>query len=201
MEEITGPLIQYGLALVFLNVLISRLGVPLPAIPTLIVAGALTRQGYWSVPILVMVASVASLIGDLPWYYAGRRFGSRAINSICRIAVEPDSCVRQAEHIFQRWGAESLIVGKLVPGFARIAPPFAGALKLGVLPFLGYSAVGAAVWSGLAAGTGAILHVQVNRVLEALAQLGGWAAFAIAIAVGLYIAFKWLQRNFQRRVV
>jgi membrane protein DedA with SNARE-associated domain len=122
MEELTGPLIQYGVALVFANVLITRLGVPLPAIPTLIVAGALTQQGYSSVPLVIVAASVASLIGDLAWYYAGRRFGSRAINTLCRIAVEPDICVRQTEDFFQRWGAPWLMVAKLVPGSATMAP-------------------------------------------------------------------------------
>src|SRR5262245_50658304 len=103
MEEITGPLIEYGLALVFANVLITRLGMPLPAIPTLIVAGALTQQGHSSVHLVIGAASAASLIGDLAWYYAGRRFGSRAISLLCRIAVEPDTCVRQTEDFFQHW--------------------------------------------------------------------------------------------------
>jgi membrane protein DedA with SNARE-associated domain len=123
MEKITGPLIEYGLALVFANVLITRLGVPLPAIPTLVVAGALTQQGYLSVAAVIAGASVASVIGDLPWYYAGRRFGSRAINALCRIAVERDICARQAHDIFQRWGAPSLMIGRLIPGVARMAPP------------------------------------------------------------------------------
>jgi membrane protein DedA with SNARE-associated domain len=195
MEKITGPLIEYGLALVFANVLITRLGVPLPAIPTLVVAGALTQQGYSSVPAVIAGASLASVLGDLPWYYAGRRFGSRAINALCRIAVERDICARQAHDIFQRWGAPSLMIGRLIPGVARMAPPVAGAFKLGFLPFLAYSAVGAAIWSGLAVEMGAIFHVEVNRVLEWAAEIGGWAALAIGIIAGLYVAFKWLQRR------
>jgi hypothetical protein len=72
----------------------------------------------------------------------------------------------------------------------------AGAFKLGLPPFLAFNAVGAAIWSSLAVGTGAIFHVQVNRVLEWAAEKGGWAALAIGIVVGLYIAFKWIQRWF-----
>jgi membrane protein DedA with SNARE-associated domain len=93
------------------------------------------------------------------------------------------------------------MVGRLVPGVARMAPPVAGAFDLGLVPFLAYSAVGAAMWSAVAVGMGAIFHVQVNRVLEWLARMGGWAALAIGIAVGLYIAFKSLQRNSWHRVV
>ena len=104
MEEMAGPLTQYGLALVFANVLITQLGAPLPAIPTLIVAGAFAQHGQWPAGLVVAVAVAACLLGDLPWYYGGRRYGYRMVNALCRIAVEPDSCVRQTESMFDRWG-------------------------------------------------------------------------------------------------
>src|SRR5262245_2533807 len=100
MEQLTGPLAQYGLWLVFGNVLLTQLGAPLPAIPTLVVAGALAQQGHWPAALVVGVAIVASLIGDLPWFVAGRHYGNRAINVMCRLAIEPDTCVRQTENIF-----------------------------------------------------------------------------------------------------
>jgi membrane protein DedA with SNARE-associated domain len=200
MEEFTGPLAQYGLALVFANVLLTQLGVPLPAIPTLVVAGALARQGHWPVAALLGVAVVASLIGDLPWYYAGRRYGNRAISALCRITIEPDTCVRQTEDIFGRWGAPSLMIAKFVPGFATVAPPIAGAFRLGLAPFLGYSAVGALLWSGAAVVVGAIFHAQVSRALEWVADMGAWALALAGIAV-FYIAMKWLERWYFMRVM
>ena len=123
MEQLGGTLVQYGLWLVFGNVLLTQLGLPLPAIPTLVVAGALAQQGHWSAVLVVVLAVGASLLGDLPWYYAGRSYGGRAIRTMCRIAIEPDICVRQTEDIFHRWGPRSLMVAKFVPGFATVAPP------------------------------------------------------------------------------
>lgn len=194
MEEMTGLLAHYGLALVFANVLITQLGAPLPAIPTMIVAGALVAQGRWPLALVLTVTVAASLIGDLPWFYAGRRYGHRVLNALCRISLEPDSCVRQTEDIFQKWGPPSLMFAKLVPGFATVAPPIAGAFKLGVISFLGYSAVGALIWSGAAVGVGMIFHAQVEQAVQWVGQMGGWAVLAIGVAAGLYIGVKWLER-------
>ena len=193
MEEVAGPLVEYGLVLVFANVLITQLGAPLPAIPTLIVAGALAQQGHWPAALVIALGVVAALFGDLPWYYAGRRYGHRILTTLCRIAVEPDVCVRQTEDIFQRWGPPSLMIAKFVPGFATVAPPIAGAFGLRLIPFLAYSAVGAALWAGAAVAVGVMLHTQVNRALEWVADMGT-LALAAGVVVGLYIALKWLQR-------
>jgi membrane protein DedA with SNARE-associated domain len=201
MEGMAGPLAQYGLVLVFANVLITQLGAPLPAIPTMIVAGALAQEGHWPAALVVGIAVAASLLGDLPWFYAGRRYGYRVLNTLCRIAVEPDTCVRQTENIFQRWGPPSLMIAKFVPGFATVAPPIAGAFKLALVTFLGYSAVGAALWAGVSVAVGMIFHTQVDGALQWVAQMGGWSALAIGVVAAFYIAIKWLERWFFIRVM
>ena len=129
MEHITSLLAQYGLLLVFTNVLLAQAGLPLPALPTLIVAGALVRDGQLSLAMVLLVAVVASLLGDLPWYAAGRRAGYRVLRVLCRVSIEPESCVSQTESIYERWGAPSLLVAKFVPGFSTVAPPVAGAMR------------------------------------------------------------------------
>jgi membrane protein DedA with SNARE-associated domain len=166
-----------------------------PAIPTLIVAGALAQQGYWHAAVVVALAVVASLIGDLPWYYAGRRYGYRVLNALCRISMEPDSCVRQTEDVFARWGPPSLMFAKFIPGFATVAPPISGALRLGLAPFMGYSAIGAALWAALPVTAGILFHAQVDVVLERGAEMGGYAALVIAGIVAFYIAVKWVERH------
>jgi len=200
MEELAGPLTQYGLLLVFANVLITQLGAPLPAIPTMILAGALAQQGHWPAAFVVGIAVVASLLGDLPWFYAGRRYGHRAINTLCRFAIEPDTCVRQTENIFERWGPPSLMIAKFVPGFATVAPPIAGAFRLALAPFLAYSAVGAGLWAGAAVALGMLFHNQVTRALEWVSDMGTWA-LAVGLVVVFYLVFKWLERWFFIRIM
>jgi membrane protein DedA with SNARE-associated domain len=194
MEQLEETLAQYGLWMVFGNVLLTQLGMPLPAVPTIIVAGALARQGHWPAALVVVVCVAACLLGDLPWYYAGRRFGYRVLNMLCRISIQPDSCVRQTEDVFSRWGPPSLMFAKFVPGFATVAPPISGALRLPLLPFLGYSAIGAALWSGAALAAGMFFHAEVDRVLRWAAEFGGRAVLVIAAIAGAYIAVRWVQR-------
>lgn len=97
----------------------------------LVVAGALAARGQLGFAAALAVATVATLIGNVPWYLAGRRYGYAVLRTLCRLSIEPDSCVQRTEGVFGRWGAVSIIVGKYIPGFATIAPPLAGAMKLG----------------------------------------------------------------------
>ena len=194
MEEMTGLLAQYGLALVFLNVLIHQAGIPLTATPLLVVTGALVQQGQISLALLLPVAVTASLLGDIPWYLAGRRYGYPILNALCRIAIEPDSCVKQTENIFERWGARSLLVAKFIPGFSTVAPPLSGTMRLGPVEFIAYSAVGAALWAGVAIGAGMVFHTEVDLALQWLESSGPGVIAAIAIIVIFYAAVKWIQR-------
>ena len=125
MQEMINLLSQHGLTIVFVNVLLTQLGAPVPAMPLLVVAGAFVAQGQLAPVPLLAVTIAASLLGDTPWYLAGRRYGYRVLRTLCRVALEPDSCVKQTENIFERWGPPSLMVAKYVPGFATVAPPLA----------------------------------------------------------------------------
>jgi membrane protein DedA with SNARE-associated domain len=195
MQEITSLLAQYGLAFVFLNLFLEQAGVPVPAIPTLMVAGALAVGGGPAVPAVVAVAVLGSLLGDLIWYIAGRIYGFRVLQLLCRISISPDSCVRQTETRFVRWGAPSLVLAKFVPGFATVAPPVAGALQLPLGPFLAYSTIGATLYAALAAGAGMFFYREIDWLIGRLAAMGIYALFVLALALGVFIAFKWWERR------
>ena len=195
MQELTDLLSHYGLAFVFLNVFLVQVGAPVPAVPTLMVAGALAMSGNMSFAAILVVAIAASLLGDLVWYAAGRVFGLRVLQLLCRVSISPDSCVRQTEDRFERWGAPSLMFAKFVPGFSTVAPPLAGALRLPLASFLAYSAVSAGLWAGLAAATGMIFASQIDWLLAELATMGAYALAVIGAALALFIAFKWWERR------
>jgi membrane protein DedA with SNARE-associated domain len=201
MQEMTGLLAQHGLALVFANVLLSQLGVPLPAVPMLIIAGAFVVQGQIALVPLLLVVVVASLMGDTPWYLAGRRYGYRVLGMLCRVAIEPDTCVKQTENVFERWGAPSLIVAKFVPGFATVAPPLAGAMRLGAPRFAAYSALSALLWAAVPVAAGAAFHAQVDWVLQRLDDMGTRALWLIAAIVAFYLGVKLLERHLLIRML
>jgi membrane protein DedA with SNARE-associated domain len=142
-HDLIPLLSQYGLAIVFANVLIEQLGVPVPAIPTLVIAGALAAEGKLSGPLVFVVAIVACLIADIAWYLAGRRFGSGVMKMLCRISLTPDYCVSETQSRFERWGVNALVIAKFVPGLATIAPPLAGATPIGWPQFLLFNTLGA----------------------------------------------------------
>lgn len=188
---------QYGLWLVFANVLALQLGLPVPAWPTLIVVGALSARGDaaiapWHV---VGVAVAASLVADTVWYLAGRRIGRRVLRLMCRLSLSPDSCVRQTERIFERWGAPSLMVAKFVPGFAAVATSMAGVMRTGLPRFLFFDAIGAVLWSGVPVVLGVALRDAVGEAMALVDSAGRWGLMAIAAALVLYIAVKALQRQ------
>lgn len=194
MEEMTSLLAQYGLLIVFINVLLTQGGAPIPATPMLILAGALVAQGKLAFGPVLAVSVIATLLGNVPWYLAGRRYGYPILRTLCRISIEPDSCVKHTENIFERWGVLSLIVGKYIPGFATIAPPLAGAMKLGFPSFLLYTAISALLWAVAPVFAGMVFHAEVEWLLSRLEDMGAGAAVLLVAVVAVYIAVKSVER-------
>jgi membrane protein DedA with SNARE-associated domain len=195
MQQLAFYVSKYGLSLIFLNVFLEQIGLPIPAMPVLVVAGALAVERDLSAPRALVVAVVASLIADALWYQLGRRYGFRVLKVLCRVALSPDSCVRQTTSIFEKWGMPSLLVAKFVPGFSTVAPPLAGAINARFLPFLFYDGAGALVWAGAGVGAGMVFHRAIDRGLEFLTSIGSRAIVILAGALALFIAVKWWQRR------
>ena len=186
---------QYGLAIVFANVLVEQIGLPIPAIPTLVVAGALGATGQLSLPLVFIVALVACLVADGAWYIIGRIYGNSVMKTLCRISLTPDSCVSETQSRFERWGVNALMVAKFVPGLSLIAPPLAGATRIGVPTFLLFNGIGAALWVVAGVGGGALFGKQVEFVLAKMQDYGTIAVVVIAALLAAYIAYKWWERR------
>jgi membrane protein DedA with SNARE-associated domain/rhodanese-related sulfurtransferase len=186
---------HYGLLLVFANVLLEQLGAPLPAYPTLIITGAMAYRGEYSVPLLLLTAVVAALIADSIWYLLGKRYGRRVLSLLCRISLSPDSCVRQTESSYTRWGAPSLLIAKFIPGFASVASALAGAIGTRTTTFLLFDAIGAAIWAGLGIFLGTLFSDSVDDLLLVLQELGEWGLVLVLGAFLVFIARKWWQRK------
>ena len=186
---------EYGLLLVFLNVLVEQAGLPLPAVPTLVVAGALSSLGRLPLSAVVLVALLACLISDFAWYLAGRRYGASVMRTLCRISLSPDSCVKQSELRFQRWRGQILLIAKFVPGLSTIAPPLMGAMKLRPPIFMLLDGLGSLLWIGLVVGLGYAFSQQIDRVLFALASAGTIAVEVLVALLLAYVIVKWWQRK------
>lgn len=195
MAQLIDLIQYYGLWFVFFNVLALQAGLPMPAYPTLIITGALASRGGASLHALLVTAVAAALIADLAWYWAGRRYGSRVLKTICMLSLSPDSCVRQTESIFARWGARSLTVAKFIPGFASVATSMGGVVRLPMWKFLLFDAIGATLWSGVAILLGYLFREAINDVLAAFETMGRVGLWIIALAFVAFLARKWWQRE------
>lgn len=195
MQQMNTLLADYGLWLVFGWVVMERVGVPVPALPVLIVAGALVAAGKIALTPLVLVALAACLLGDGAWYAAGRRYGARVLRLLCRISLSPDSCVKQSETRFERAGGPLLVVAKFVPGLATMAAPVAGAIRLAPLTFFFFTTLGSLVWIAVGVGLGMLFANEIDRLFAQLESLGHVALPALGLLLGAYIGFKWFERR------
>src|SRR5262245_32548035 len=158
-------------------------------------AGGLAAAGRLSLAGAVGLSVLATLIADLAWYGAGRVRGAQILGLLCRISLESDSCVRQTENAFLRYGVRFLLFAKFVPGLGTVGPPLAGAAGVGVLRFSLYSVSGASLWIGawMALGYGA--GEAVERAVAWAGQLGLAVAVALTVIIAGYVAGKFVRRR------
>lgn len=195
MESGAQFLAEHKEAVLFWTVLFEQIGLPIPAIPLLVAAGAMVGQGKMSLAAALLLPVAASLPADIFWFWLGRVRGWQVLGWLCRISLEPDSCVRKTENLFFLHGTRSLLVAKFVPGLSTVAPPMAGIFGMGLVKFLVYDVAGALIWAGLCVGLGHLFSDQLDRVVTGLADLGSRAVLLLLGALLVYVAYKFLQRR------
>jgi membrane protein DedA with SNARE-associated domain len=199
MQQLAHYVARYGLPLIFANVLLEQLGLPIPALPVLIVAGALVVEKDLGAVRVLAAALAACWIADAVWFALGRCHGFRILKTLCRISLSPDSCVRETTSTFEKWGLPSLLVAKFIPGFSTVAPPLAGAIGARPIPFLLYDGGGAMLWAGAGLAVGMIFHKAIDRGLEVLTSIGSRSLTVVGVALLVFIAAKyWQRRRFYR---
>jgi len=194
MDDRLHFLAQHGYLLLFGWVFAEQLGIPLPAIPMLLAAGALSATGHMDLMSSVAVTLLGCLFADLTWYEAGRRRGARVLGLICKISLEPDSCVRQTQAAFGKQGLRALLVAKFIPGLNAVAAPMAGVIGTSRRRFLMFDFVGALLWSTSLITVGYVFSAQVAVVTEKLLNFAGSFVVAVVIIVALWVGWKFINR-------
>jgi membrane protein DedA with SNARE-associated domain/rhodanese-related sulfurtransferase len=195
IQQFLSVLSQNGLTVVAINVLLNQIGLPVPVVPTLVLAGAIAANGQLPLGWLFLAAVGACIVADCIWYGIGQKYGIRVLKILCQISLEPDSCVSETESQFDRWGVNSLVIAKFVPGWATIAPPLAGAMRIGWLRFIALSTLAAILWAGAGLFAGVLFNTQIERLLARLDQIGS-VAFAAGLSLLIaYLGYKWWERR------
>lgn len=190
---------QYGPALVFANVLAASLGLPVPAMPVLVLFGAMATMhpgsiGQQVVPVLAL-SIFATLIGDSVWFLAGRLYGGDTLKTLCKLSLSRDTCVKKTERFFGRWGVRVLAVAKFIPGLSIVSVPMAGAMGTPYRQFVGFDAIGAALWSGTGLMIGVLFAPQIDMLLAGASRLGRLTAVVILVLLLLYALYRWQRRR------
>src|SRR5437879_5272749 len=183
MNETSQFLMRHGLPLVFAAVFVEQMGLPIPAVPLLLTVGALSAIGKFSLLLGTMVTVIACLIADAFWFYLGRYRGNRVLSFLCRISLEPDSCVRRTQNVFTRYGLRGIVVAKFVPAMSTVAPPLAGMAGIHAGRFLLVDGFGSLLYGSTLLCLGYLFSRQIDQVGAAITQIGGSALTLVAFVV------------------
>jgi membrane protein DedA with SNARE-associated domain len=186
---------HYGYALLFLWVLAEQGALPVPSAPLLIAAGTLIRTGRMNAATAIACCAAGALLADGVWFYFGRKRGKSVLRFLCRVSLSPDSCVKKTEQSFLKYGLNTLLVAKFVPGLNAVAAPLAGDSGIGVARFIAFDTLGILLWCGSYLGVGYLFAGELELALSYIRQLGSGMLILVAGLFGAWILWKFIERR------
>jgi membrane protein DedA with SNARE-associated domain/rhodanese-related sulfurtransferase len=202
MELPTHILLAYGYYLLFAWILIEQLGLPFPATPVLLAAGALTAEGQIRFPLALLVGLAACLTADSAWYCVGKRYGHLMLRLLCKLSLEPTICVRRTQDSFGRRRQLTLLIAKFVPGLASLTSPVAGQRGMPYGEFLLFDGLGSALWLSTLLALGRIFGDALRRDPSLLDWVGRFSgALLLAGIVGFFAMRVYRRRRVLRALV
>lgn len=199
MNEVNAFMSQYGEIVLFAVILGEQVGLPIPAIPVMLAAGALAGAGTMDLGLTILLSLAACLAGDVIWYELGKRRGRQALGFLCRISLEPDFCVQRTENFFMRQGVRALILAKFIPGLSTLAPAMAGLFGIRFMRFLSYDGLGAGLWSLAFVLPGYVFSSQIEAIAANQSRVAKFVLVALGIGLLAYIAYKFAHRQWVLR--
>jgi membrane protein DedA with SNARE-associated domain/rhodanese-related sulfurtransferase len=198
----THILLTYGYLLLFSWVLVEQFGIPLPATPVLLAAGALSAEGQMSFLLALLLGVVGALTADSTWFLVGRRYGHHVLRLLCKLSMEPTICVRRTQDSFGRRREMTLMIAKFVPGLATLAPPVAGQNGMGFGRFLLFDGIGATAWVFILLAAGRLFGDALKRDPSLLNWVGRFSGLLLVLGIlGFFIARIMRRRRFLRELV
>jgi membrane protein DedA with SNARE-associated domain len=190
MDALLALLAHWGYIILAAFVVAEQVPLPVPAVPVLLGIGALAAEGRMSIVVALAIACAAAVPMDLLW----RRLGAVAVRFMCRLAVEPASCVRRTETLFERYGSRVLLIAKFVPGLTALAPALAGLVNVPLARFLILDIAGVVLWAGTWLALGYLFNSALELILAQTSRAGSLLA-GLAAGVVIYVLLKIVRRQ------
>jgi len=191
----THFLLVYGYLLLFAWVLVEQLGIPIPASPVMLAAGALSAEGSLSFFTAFAAVVVAAVMSDTTWFLLGRRYGHGILRRLCKLSLEPNTCVRRTQDSMGRRGAVMLLFAKFVPGLAILAPPIAGQYRMPVWRFLFFDTLGTLIWAAALLLGGRFFGVALNHNPALLAWAGRFSGALLLAGIIGFLVVRVMRRR------
>ena len=195
MNELLQFVLRHGYLVIFAWVFSEQAGLPIPSAPLLLAAGALAGTRGMNLWLAITFAVSGAVVSDSMWYELGRRKGVRVLQLLCRISLEPDSCVRRTQVRFGKSGARVLLIAKFIPGLNAMAAPLSGIIRMGWRRFVLFDTLGALLWSSAFMITGYVFSGELERIAARAAYLGEWLLVLVLAAFAGYIGWKFYNRR------
>jgi len=196
MDHLLILIAHHGYLVIFLIVLAEALDLPLPASLALIAAGAAAASGALRAPIVFLFAVTALLLGDSIIYFLGRYMGWALLGFLCKVSVNPETCILRSAELFYKRGKTTLIIAKFIPGINTMAPPLAGSMKMRFEQFLWFDFIGASLYALAYGGVGYLFHRFLTAIARALGAAGHVAAIGVLMVLAVYVGYRlWLYRK------
>jgi membrane protein DedA with SNARE-associated domain len=184
-----------GYSLLFFWVLAEQGALPIPSFPLLVAVGALVRAGRLDAAAAIACCVAGALVADSVWFHFGRRRGKGVLRFLSGVSQEPDSCVLQTQNAFLKYGLNTLLIAKFVPGLNAVTAPLAGDSGINVIHFLAVDAIGVVIWSAGYMGVGYVFCGQLELACDYIGRLGtGFATLTGGLFAG-WILWKFMQRR------
>jgi membrane protein DedA with SNARE-associated domain len=174
--------------------LAHEIGLPIPAMPVALYIGARHVGHARDLPVFTLGMVLATLMGNLFWYGAGRNHGPDVRELMIRWSIISEAKLQRAERAFKQWGSLLLLLGHFLPGVTVVAPPLAGALGMRADRFCALTTAGAVIYGVTLLGTGMLLRDQFGAALALLDNLQAHAWIPIAALAGAWAWWSW-RRN------
>ena len=194
MHSVIDFILLHGTLVVFGAVVAEQLGLPVPSAIVLLATGAAIGMGDVSFAQAMIAAVTAALLGDFVWYELGVRRGRSVLATLCRVSLEPDTCIRKTENVYARYGDAAIVFSKFVPGLSTVAPPLAGVAGITRRRFLLLDSIGCFVWSGAYIGVGWLFRREIEWLADVISQTTRSAFGAALLIAAAYICFKYVAR-------